>query len=72
MPTTTAAHLSAQSTPVCAHCGGRIRLLDCLWKELDAGTVRASYALDFADGRRRPRRVWHPGCLPSNTRQLPG
>jgi hypothetical protein len=63
-------HIHCETKPVCAQCGRRIRLQEQLLKELEAGNVRASYALDFTDARRRPRRVWHPGCLPRGTHHL--
>lgn len=54
----------------CAACGERIHRFECLWKELEHGTVRECYALDFEDGRRRPRLVWHPACLPHDSERL--
>jgi len=49
--------------PTCAHCGGRINLFECLWRELRNGEVRASYALDLNGLQRHGRRLWHVGCL---------
>ena len=49
-------------TPTCAHCHKRIRLFECLWRELESGAVRASYALDLCGIQRTGRRLWHVGC----------
>lgn len=48
--------------PTCAHCHMRIHLFECLWRELDSGTVRASYAVDLGGLQRNGRRLWHVGC----------
>jgi hypothetical protein len=50
------------TTPTCARCHTRIRPLEFLWRELDSGAVRASYALDLCGLQRRGRRLWHVGC----------
>jgi hypothetical protein len=50
------------TTPSCAHCHARIRLFECLWRELETGTVRASYALDLSGLQHTGRRLWHVGC----------
>jgi hypothetical protein len=49
-------------TATCAHCHRRIRLFECLWRELDSGAVRASYAVDLCGLQRNGRRTWHVGC----------
>lgn len=59
-----------QTHLICAECGQRIHLSECLWKELASGTVRASYALDLEDVGRPDRRVWHPDCLPQDAHHL--
>jgi len=54
----------------CAHCGQRISLFECLWRELGSGAVRASYALDLEVLQREGRRLWHVGCfVPATVRQ---
>ena len=59
-----------QTHPICAECGQRIHRFECLWKELASGAVRASYTLDLEGVGCHDRRVWHPGCLPHDTRHL--
>jgi hypothetical protein len=55
--------MSTTARPTCAHCGERISLFECLWRELASGAVHASYAVDLQGIQRANRRLWHVGCL---------
>lgn len=56
-------HTTTPRHPVCACCGKRIRLTECLWREFESGAVRSAYALDVDALRHDPRRLWHVGCF---------
>jgi hypothetical protein len=58
--------------PTCAKCGQRIKLFECLWRELGSGAVRASYAVDLRGLQRPGRRLWHVGCLAPASPPRPG
>jgi hypothetical protein len=49
--------------PTCDHCGRRITLFECLWRELPDGELRASYAVDLQGLLRAGSRLWHVQCL---------
>jgi hypothetical protein len=55
--------MSTTARPTRAHCGERISLLECLWRELASGAAHASCAVDLQGIRRADRRLWHVGCL---------
>jgi hypothetical protein len=54
---------SFATRPTCSHCGRRINLFECLWRELPGGELRPSFALDLQGIQRRSRRLVHVGCL---------
>jgi len=63
-------HDPACSRPTCSHCGERIHLFEVLWRELESGTIRVTYAVDLDHLRHQPPRLWHLGCLPQDCQLL--
>ena len=66
----TCSHHPANTHPTCSHCGERIGLFELLWRELEGGTIRASYTVDLEHLGHQPQRLWHPGCLPQDCHPL--
>jgi hypothetical protein len=66
MTTTFAAQRAASD-----HCGRRITLFECLWRELPGVELRASYAVDLHGRQHASSRLRHVDCLVAAALAMP-